>query len=237
MAKSPLSQELFERYKKDRDLLIFKTTKRDFLSALPNHLNDKDLFHSEMWSLEERVKQSDPDSSYIHIRVNNLNQQYAGNHPLWTLTKIHYFTTHKISEYYSPITFCINENSTGLRFHPGIWRMSMLHTQENTLRMTMCIDKNKPCSKELLGYFKKNHNIISARSLSWNDFCKLMNFDKFPGMIYIQDDISGLNFGTDRSKCLEYAGKFDLAYNKNERTFFLNHRPLVRWKNGFYHIL
>jgi len=235
MAKSPLSQDLFEKYLNDRDLVIFKTTKKQFINAIPENLTVKDYFSNQMYSLEQRVIELS-DSPYVHVRVDNINQEYLDNHPLWTLTKIQYFATHKLSEYYSPITFCINENYNGLRYHPGIWRMAMLDSQENTLKMTMCIDTIKPFSDKLLNFFK-SHELISARSLTWSEFYKLMNFGKFPGDIYLQDDIAGINFATDRSKCLEYTGKFDLAYNKNQRTFFFNHKPLVRWKSGFWHIL
>ena len=235
MAKNILSQELFEKYLNDRDFIIFKTTKKDFLNSIPKSLTISDIFNNHMYSLEQRVIETS-DSPYIHIRVNNIQQQYLNSHPLWTLTKIQYFQTHMLSEYYSPITVSINERHTALRYHPGIWRMAMLHTQQNTLKMTKCIDTTQPFASKLLGYFK-SHELRSARSLTWNEFYKFMNFAKFPGEIYIQDDIAGLNFATNRSKCYEYTGKFDLAYNKNERTFFFNHRPLVRWKNGFWHIL
>lgn len=231
MPKYPLTEETYDEMLSGRDLIMFKTTKKDLLDSLPIDFNQYEYFHNLMDSIENQILDTATES-YTFLEVNNINQDYCMNEPLWALTKLQYFKTHKISEYYSPITFYIQDSNT-IKFHPGIWRMAMLPYQENTLKMTMCIDTSMPNTHMLIDAYK-THELVWARTLNWKDFCKFMNFHKFPGPIYIQNAISGVNFSTDRSKNLEYIGKFHLAYNKNQRTFFYNHKPLVRWKSGFW---
>lgn len=234
MAKFVLSEEILARFLTNKDLVVFKTTKKDFLESLPFKFDQYNYFHNMMDSLESRIIDI-LDTEYLHINVNNIQQDYCMNHPLWALTKIQYFYTHKLNEYYSPITFSYKKPEV-LKFHPGSWRMAMMPYQENTLQMTMCIDTENTDSKILLDCFG-NHDLQWVKTMSYKNFCKFMNFHKFPGEVFIQNAISGVNFSTDRSKNLEYIGKFDLSYSKNQRTFFFNHKPLVRWKSGFWHIL
>lgn len=234
MSKFLLKEEILQRFLQQKDLVVFKTTKQQFLKSLPFEFDQYNYFHNMMDSLESMTKDMST-TEYVHVKVNNIKQDYCMNHPLWSLTKIHYFYTHKISEFYSPITFSYIKPKI-LKFHPGSWRMAMLPYQENTLQMTMCIDTENTNAKILLDCFS-NHDLQWVKTMSYKNFCKFMNFHKFPGQIFVQNTISGVNFSTDRSKNLEYIGKFDLAYSKNQRTFYLNHKPLVRWKSGFWHIL
>lgn len=235
MAKFVLTEEILERFLTNKDLVVFKTTKKDFLESLPFKFDQYHYFNNMMYSLEDRVLSSS-NEDYISIEVDNVRQTYWDNHPLWTLTKIQYFATHKVKEYYSPITFAYERNPNSIKFHPGSWRMAMIPYQENTLEMTMCIDTEHINAKILLEKFS-NHEFLWARAVPYNMFCKFMNFYKFPGTIYIQNNITGVNFSTDRYQNLEYTGKYHLAYSRKKRIFFYNHKPLVRWKSNFWRIL
>jgi len=224
-SKVPYSYDTLKQALKRNDLILFKIRKNVFLENIPYPWTPKRHRFDLIQALVAQVESKMQNHTYYEVSIDNRSGAWYDDEPMWHLTKLYYFYSNQVDEYFCPIT--IAPNHPMLDVHPGLYRMAMLDYQPDHTLLTFIIDYNR-CMHDMKLFntfctLTKMHYFSKTSKDKWE---KLINLDKL-GPVTITHTAPGLNFVTDRPKQSEYKKLWNISYNKNRKLLKINKKPFL----------